>query len=318
MPDVTLQSSPNVQMLDKLKDNPSLLREFIDSLRQIDAKYRTDMESWRTENEWRGVSGSIPKSETTLYQDEQGTYKNINLPPKTDMTPEEITGLQAAVASRNPKAMDAIQKQIAARKKTGAQQSQQVRTMKNNPAYMDASVKIRNIFSQFGGQYDSNADPLENLNKLIQANPEQAQEINSRAMELLKKTSGKAEPKIDKDFMSAVNNLDGLYKARASIERGVDPYTETSLLPEQLEIAKKTINAQIGNRERIISRTWPDEWKRYQPDETNPEEETIRQFERQGGANKALDKNIAMDYLRQAGGDRRKAQEMAARDGFKW
>lgn len=285
---------------------------YFQNMERLAAKQKLDLEERRKENAWREAESSIPKPETEIYQNEQGTYKNINLPPKTDMTPDEITGLQSAIASRNPQAMNAIQKQIAQRRKEGVQQGQQVRAMKNNPAFMDATVKVRSIFSQFGGQYNPNADPLENLNNLIQANPEQAQEINSRAMEILKKTSGKAEPRIDKDFMSAINNLDGLYKSRASIEKGVDPDTAMYLPPEQLEIAKKTIQSQIANRESIISRTWPDEWKTYQTPSSGAARDTMRQYEKQ------LNKNIAMDYLRKAGGDRQRAQEMAAKDGYRW
>lgn len=318
MPDVIVKSSPNVQMLDKLSklQDTSVLKEFIESLRQIDVKYRADMEGWRKDNAWREAGDSIPKPQTTIYQEEGGTYKNINLPPKTDMSPDEISALQSAIASRNPQAMNTIQKQIAERRKSGAQQGQQVRAMKNNPAYMDASVKVRNIFSQFEGQYDPNIDPLENLNKLIQSRPDQAQEINSMAAEALKKTGGKTEPKIDKDFMSSINNLDDLYKARASIEKGVDPMTAMVLPQGQLDIAKKTINSQIASRESIISGTWPDEWKRYQAPTSGPAKDTMRQFEQSAaGGQKMLDKNTALQYLQKA---RRQAQELAARDGFKW
>jgi hypothetical protein len=98
-------------------------------------------------------------------------------------------------------------------------------------------------------------------------------------------------------------------KARASIEKGYDPITGQVIPQTQIETAKATVNGQIANTERYMQATFPNEWKTYvgtpQP-----------QAQQQQPAGRQLDETTARNILRDAGGDKEKARQMARGLGF--
>jgi hypothetical protein len=113
----------------------------------------------------------------------------------------------------------------------------------------------------------------------------------------------------DNNFLSAVNQLDGLYKSRASIEKGYDPLTGQVIKPENLDQAKETINGQIADRERFISGKWSKQWAAYRGSPGSQQEQP---------GEKTLDRETAKKILQQAGGDKEKARQIARRQGYKF
>jgi hypothetical protein len=66
-----------------------------------------------------------------------------------------------------------------------------------------------------------------------------------------------------KEFRTWVSQLDGLYRNRASIEKGLDPLTGAVIPQQQIDTAKATINREIQSKEQFISTEFPDQWKSY-------------------------------------------------------
>jgi hypothetical protein len=66
-----------------------------------------------------------------------------------------------------------------------------------------------------------------------------------------------------KEFRREIGGLDGLYKSRASIEKGFDPITGNIIPQTQIDDAKATIQGQIDSKEQWISSEYPDQWKTY-------------------------------------------------------
>jgi len=65
------------------------------------------------------------------------------------------------------------------------------------------------------------------------------------------------------EFRQWTTKLDGLYKSRASVEKGFDPLTGEVLDQSNIEKALKTLDGQIANTERYISRKDPEQWYTY-------------------------------------------------------
>jgi hypothetical protein len=66
-----------------------------------------------------------------------------------------------------------------------------------------------------------------------------------------------------KDFRALTNKLDGLRKAEASIQRGVDPFTGAVIPPTNINNALSTLRGQISDTERYIASEHPERWSRY-------------------------------------------------------
>lgn len=66
-----------------------------------------------------------------------------------------------------------------------------------------------------------------------------------------------------KDFRALTNKLDGLRKAEASTQRGVDPFTGAVIPPSNINNALATLRSQIRDTEGYIASEHPERWSRY-------------------------------------------------------
>lgn len=66
-----------------------------------------------------------------------------------------------------------------------------------------------------------------------------------------------------KEFRQHIDNLEGLYKSKAMITKGIDPLTMQIIPPEAQEKARAEIDAQIARRQQYLKKMFPDEWKTY-------------------------------------------------------
>lgn len=119
------------------------------------------------------------------------------------------------------------------------------------------------------------------------------------------KGGGKEGAAEGRDFRAWVGQLDGLYKSRASIEKGFDPVTGQVIPQTQIETAKRTVQAQIADKENYISSAFPDQWKQYKASAPAP-----------GTGGKPLDETTARFILNNAGGDKELARKMARDQGY--
>lgn len=94
-------------------------------------------------------------------------------------------------------------------------------------------------------------------------------------------------------FRQYKSQLDGLYKAKASVQKGYDPYTGELIPQTQIATALKTIDDQIIRAERYMKAKFPDEWGIYGgadklPDSTSsnttPIENSIFPWEKEYGS----------------------------------
>jgi len=70
----------------------------------------------------------------------------------------------------------------------------------------------------------------------------------------LKTQKADAAKDYDKIFNTQIKELDGLYKARSSIEKGIDPFTGTALDATNVQKAINTLNERIAKRESYLSK----------------------------------------------------------------
>jgi hypothetical protein len=100
-----------------------------------------------------------------------------------------------------------------------------------------------------------------------------------------------------KEFRKEVTALNGLYKSRATIEKGYDPITGQVIPQDQITTAKATIQQQIERQEGIMQIEYPDQWAHY----TKKESAAIGGKGKTGptDANKEYNINKAADYFRE-------------------
>lgn len=157
---------------------------------------------------------------------------------------------------------------------------------------------------------------------------------------LIDKKAGAEKEKTAKEFRQYQGQLDGLYKAKASVQKGYDPISGQVIPQTQIEDALKTINEKIFDKENYMKNVFPDEWKHYKPqlglkDTAQPPEGAASQLKSPGGAGmrqlygpkdtapapapstgKTLDQATASQILKEAGGDKNKAREIARQRGY--
>lgn len=66
-----------------------------------------------------------------------------------------------------------------------------------------------------------------------------------------------------KGFREWATEYGSLIKARANVEKGLDPITGQMIPQTQIETAKATLNGLIAKTERHMQATFPNEWKTY-------------------------------------------------------
>jgi hypothetical protein len=97
---------------------------------------------------------------------------------------------------------------------------------------------------------------------------------------------GEGDAKKDaKEFRREIGGLDGLYKSRAAIEKGLDPITGAVIPQTQIDEAKATIQGQIDSKEEWMKTEYPEQWSTYR----KPKAGAI------GGVDKGRKSNV--DYL---------------------
>lgn len=74
---------------------------------------------------------------------------------------------------------------------------------------------------------------------------------------------GGDEKKERQEFRKEIAGLDGLYKSKASIQKGVDPLTGQIIPQDNITASLATIDGQIQSKEAWISSEYPDHWKTY-------------------------------------------------------
>jgi hypothetical protein len=89
-----------------------------------------------------------------------------------------------------------------------------------------------------------------------------------------------------KEFRREIGGLDGLYKSRATIEKGLDPITGAVIPQTQIDEAKATIQGQIDSKEEWMKTEYPEQWSTYR----KPKAGTV------GGVDKGRKSNV--DYLK--------------------